>query len=90
MLRKRFMVEAPDVRLTSDSAAKLLPRLVSIGLSVGLAAGFFGIGGGFLIVHGLIFATAMPLPCPIGTSLGVVGALGLATAASYAVSGLVD
>ncbi len=66
MLRKRRAAEAPDVRLTRDSAATLLPRLVPIGLGVGLAAGFFGIGGGFLIVPGLILATAMPLPFAIG------------------------
>ena len=90
MLRKRRAAEAPDVRLTRDSAATLLPRLVPIGLSVGLAAGFFGIGGGFLIVPGLILATAMPLPQAIGTSLVVVSALGLTTATSYAASGLVD
>jgi uncharacterized membrane protein YfcA len=90
MLRKRRTAEAPDVRLTRNSAATLLPRLVPIGLGVGLAAGFFGIGGGFLIVPGLILATAMPLPYAIGTSLVVVSALGLTTATSYAVSGLVD
>lgn len=90
MLRKRQTAEAPDVRLTQDSAAVLLPRLIPIGLAVGLAAGFFGIGGGFLIVPGLILATAMPLPYAIGTSLVVVSALGLTTATSYAASGLVD
>ena len=90
MLRKRGAAEAPDVRLTRDSAEVLLPRLVPIGLGVGLAAGFFGIGGGFLIVPGLILATAMPLPYAIGTSLVVVSALGLTTATSYATSGLVD
>ena len=90
MLRKRRTAEAPNVRLTRDSAATLLPRLVPIGLGVGLAAGFFGIGGGFLIVPGLILATAMPLPFAIGTSLVVVSALGLTTATSYAVSGLVN
>ena len=89
MLRKRRTAEAPDVRLTRDSASTLLPRLVPIGLGVGLAAGFFGIGGGFLIVPGLILATAMPLPFAIGTSLVVVSALGLTTALSYALSGLV-
>ncbi len=60
MLRKRRTVEAPDIRLTRESAARLLPRLVPIGLAVGIGAGFFGIGGGFLIVPGLILATAMP------------------------------
>lgn len=90
MMRGRRTADAPDVRLTRDSANILLPQLVPIGLVVGLAAGFFGIGGGFLIVPGLIFATAMPLPYAIGTSLVVVGALGMTTAASYAASGLVD
>ena len=90
MLRKRRKADAPDVRLTRESAAVLLPRLVPIGLGVGLAAGFFGIGGGFLIVPGLILATAMPLVYAIGTSLVVVSALGLTTATSYALSGLVD
>ena len=90
MLRKRRSAEAPDVKLTRDSAGALLPRLIPIGLGVGLAAGFFGIGGGFLIVPGLILATAMPLPYAIGTSLFVVSALGLTTATSYAMSGLVN
>lgn len=90
MLRKRRTAEVPDVRLSRESAAFLLPRLVPIGLAVGLAAGFFGIGGGFLIVPGLMLATAMPLPSAIGTSLVVVSALGLTTAGSYAVSGLVN
>ena len=53
-------------------------------------SGFFGIGGGFLIVPGLIGATAMPLINAIGSSLVAVTAFGLTTAASYAVSGLVD
>ncbi|MET0588073.1 MAG: sulfite exporter TauE/SafE family protein [Novosphingobium sp.] len=90
MLRKRRSQEYPDVRLTRDSAIYLLPRLIPIGLGVGLAAGFFGIGGGFLIVPGLMAATSMPLRNAIGTSLVVVTALGLTTAASYTASGYVD
>lgn len=89
MLRRRRIAESPDVRLTRDSAAILLPRLLPIGLGVGLAAGFFGIGGGFLIVPGLIAATGMPLAYAVGTSLVVVTALGMTTAISYAASGLV-
>ncbi|MBO9712447.1 sulfite exporter TauE/SafE family protein [Sphingomonas sp.] len=90
MLRPRRSAEAPDVRLTRESAAALLPRLVPIGFGVGLAAGFFGIGGGFLIVPGLVAATAMPLRAAVGTSLVAVAALGLTTATSYALAGLVD
>src|SRR3546814_17674776 len=58
-----------------------------MGLGVGLADGFFGIGGGFLIVPALIAATAMPFAYAVGPSLVVVTALGLTTATSYALSG---
>lgn len=90
MLRPRRGAANPEVRLTRDSAGHLLPRLAPMGFGVGLASGFFGIGGGFLIVPGLVAATAMPLAYAVGTSLVVVAALGLTTAASYAVSGLVE
>ena len=90
MLRGRRGAEAPDVRLSATTARRLLPRLIPAGLGVGLAAGFFGIGGGFLIVPALIAATAMPMRSAVGTSLVVVTALGLTTATSYALSGYVD
>lgn len=90
MLRERQGGGDPDVRLTAKTAPVLLPWLLGIGVAVGLFSGFFGIGGGFLIVPGLILATGMPLTSAIGTSLVAVSAFGAATAASYAVSGLID
>jgi len=69
---------------------RLLPWLIGVGFAVGALSGFFGIGGGFLIVPGLIGATAMPLINAIGSSLVSVSAFGLTTAASYVWSGLVD
>jgi len=61
-----------------------------IALLAGSASGFFGIGGGFLIVPGLLLATGMPMISAIGSSLLAVAAFGLATALNYASSGLVD
>ena len=90
MLRPRRSAGDPDVRLTRESGLRLLPWLVPMGLVVGALSGFFGIGGGFLIVPGLIGATAMPLVNAIGSSLVSVTAFGLTTAGSYALSGLVD
>jgi uncharacterized membrane protein YfcA len=90
MLRPRRGEERADVQLTAASAGQLLPRLIPIGLGTGLLAGFFGIGGGFLIVPGLITATAMPMRFASGTSLVIVAALGATTATSYALSGYVD
>ncbi|RDV05590.1 sulfite exporter TauE/SafE family protein [Undibacter mobilis] len=90
MLRPRRSGDNPDVKLTQESVGELLPWLIGGGLVVGVLSGFFGIGGGFLIVPGLIGATAMPLINAIGSSLVSVTAFGLTTAASYAWSGLVD
>jgi uncharacterized membrane protein YfcA len=59
-------------------------------ISAGAASGFFGIGGGFLIVPALIFATGMPTINAVGSSLLAVGAFGLAAALNYARVGLVD
>ncbi|HTX04680.1 MAG TPA: sulfite exporter TauE/SafE family protein [Steroidobacteraceae bacterium] len=89
MLRPRRVGHDPQVRLTRSSAVHLLPPLAGTGLAVGALSGFFGIGGGFLIVPGLISATAMPLLNAIGSSLVSVSAFGATTAVSYAASGLV-
>ncbi|MFN3457250.1 MAG: sulfite exporter TauE/SafE family protein [Novosphingobium sp.] len=67
-----------------------LPRVVLFGVATGMLSGFFGIGGGFLIVPALVASTAMPIYRAIGTSLIAVAAFGLTTAANYAASGLLD
>jgi hypothetical protein len=90
MLRPRKSGGNPDVKLTRESLPKLLPLLIGVGFAVGALSGFFGIGGGFLIVPGLMGATAMPLINAIGSSLVSVTAFGLTTAVSYAWSGLID
>jgi uncharacterized membrane protein YfcA len=90
MLRPRRGGDDPSVRLDRASALRLLPPLAGIGFAVGLLSGFFGIGGGFLVVPGLVGATSMPLINAIGSSLVSVAAFGMTTAVSYAASGLVD
>ena len=66
------------------------PKTLAFGAGTGIVAGFFGIGGGFLIVPGLVAATGMSLLNAVGSSLVAVGAFGLTTAISYSASGLVD
>lgn len=80
----------PQVHLDRQSVRYLAPRLIVLGLGTGMVSGFFGIGGGFLIVPGLLFSTGMPMLYAVGSSLLAVGAFGLTTAVSYAASGLVD
>jgi uncharacterized membrane protein YfcA len=53
-------------------------------------SGFYGIGGGFLVVPGLILGTGMPTIAAIGSSLAAIGIFGMTMAVNYAVSGLVD
>ena len=60
------------------------------GLVVGFLSGFFGIGGGFLIVPAIMLGSGMAAINAVGSSLVSVGAFGLTTAATYAMAGLVD
>ncbi|MFK4506546.1 sulfite exporter TauE/SafE family protein [Bradyrhizobium daqingense] len=86
MLKGRAGAGEPSVRLNREN----LPKLVALGGLTGALSGFFGIGGGFLIVPALIAATGMPILYAVGSSLVAVTAFGLTTAANYALSGLVD
>ncbi|WP_414643751.1 sulfite exporter TauE/SafE family protein [Bosea sp. (in: a-proteobacteria)] len=90
MLLRRSESGAGFQPLGRSTAARLLPRLLGMGGLVGGLSGFFGIGGGFLIVPGLMTAANLPMIVAIGSSLVAVTAFGLTTATSYALSGLVD
>lgn len=79
-----------NLRLSTETARQLLPPLIGYGFAVGALSGFFGIGGGFLVVPGLVAATRMPLIMAVGSSLVSVTVFGATTAANYAISGLVD
>ena len=86
MFRRRSSEGDPLAQCNRDNA----PKVMGFGAGTGLCAGFFGIGGGFLIVPGLVLSTGMPTLNAIGSSLVSVTAFGLVTAISYSVSGLVD
>ena len=68
----------------------MLLRVIPTSFLVGILAGFFGIGGGFLIVPGLMFATGMPIINAVGSSLVSVGAFGSTTALTYALADKVN
>lgn len=86
MMRAPRSTGDPLVRLDAVRTMKLAP----IGLLVGLAAGFFGIGGGFLIAPGLMAATGMTLSNAAASSLVSVTLFGASTSASYAATGQID
>ena len=62
----------------------LVIKLLLIGLVAGIASGFFGIGGGVLIVPGLIYLAGFSQHAAIGTSLAVLlPPVGLAAVIEY-------
>lgn len=86
MLRRPEEAGDPGVHITPAIAL----RLMGVGFLAGTLSGFFGIGGGFLIVPGLMLGSGMPMLYAIGSSLFSVAAFGFTTAANYAWSGLID
>ncbi len=86
MFRSRAGAGYPQARLNREN----FPRLAGFGATAGALSGFFGVGGGFLIVPGLIFAADLPILNAIGSSLVPVTAFAVTTAANYAFSSLVD
>jgi len=86
MLRPRRSAGDPNVHITPAIAV----RLIGIGLLTGALAGFFGIGGGFLIVPGIMLGSGMAMLNAIGSSLFAVGTFGLTTAINYARDGYID
>lgn len=85
MLKTRSRIGTLGIRLSWSN----FPALAGLGLVTGLLSGFFGIGGGFLIVPALMLATGMSILNAVSSSLVAVTAFGATTAASYAYSGLV-
>ncbi len=57
------------------------------GLGVGVMTGFFGVGGGFLIVPALTILLAVPMRKAIATSLAIITLTGLAALASHLAEG---
>jgi len=86
MFRSRRDAGDPGVECTREK----VPKILAFGAVTGAFSGFFGIGGGFLIVPGLMASTGMPILNAVGSSLVAVCCFGLATALSYAFSGLVS
>ncbi|GAA3535737.1 sulfite exporter TauE/SafE family protein [Nocardioides daeguensis] len=87
----RVAAPARVVAATAGAADRLplVPTLL-VASAAGLLTGFFGVGGGFVIVPALVLALRLPMHLAVGTSLVIV-ALNSATAlASRAADAHVD
>lgn len=85
MARVRF--DTPQLRREHTG---LSARVVTAGLAVGLLTGFFGVGGGFLIVPALVLALGLPMREAVGTSLVVIAINSAAALAAHLRYGGVD
>jgi uncharacterized membrane protein YfcA len=76
--------------LTSPAAIGFRWTVPATGLAVGLMTGFFGVGGGFLIVPALVLILGLPMRLAVGTSLVVIAINSAAGIAAHLGSGGID
>src|SRR6202162_3006434 len=76
MLKTRARVGLPDVQMNWSN----MPAIVGLGLATGTLSGFFGIGGGFLIVPALMLATGMSILNAVASLLVAVMGFAVVTA----------
>ncbi len=62
-------------------------RIIILGFITGLASGFFGVGGGFLLVPALYLGAKLKMKEAIGTSLFIIFLFGLFGLGSYIIQG---
>lgn len=64
----------PTTPVTPGTAVTLATavKVIAAGTVVGLLTGFFGVGGGFVIVPALVLALGFTMPMAVGTSLLVI------------------
>lgn len=83
----------PSVRTDQSEAqpaVRLNGKVPLAGLVVGLLTGFFGVGGGFLIVPALALALGLPMAVAVGTSLAIIAINAVSGMAAHAGSGGFD
>ena len=75
---------------SADSRSRFDPRLIIIAAAGGALSGFFGVGGGIVLVPLIMYFLAAPRKTAHATSLGAIVALSFAGMLGFAVSGEVD
>ncbi len=70
--REVHKVEHPDADAPESLSWAALPKVLLAGTAVGLMTGFFGVGGGFVIVPALVLTMGFSMPDAVGTSLVVI------------------
>ena len=84
-----------DSRFTGESCAERFPRscwvkVSLIGMVVGLLTGFFGVGGGFVIVPALALVLGFPMRMAVSTSLLIIALVAAGGLVGHLQTGEVD
>lgn len=84
-----------DSQFTGESCAERFPRscwvkVSLIGMVVGLLTGFFGVGGGFVIVPALTLVLGFPMRMAVSTSLLIIALVAVGGLAGHLQTGQVD
>jgi uncharacterized membrane protein YfcA len=92
MLRWKSAVTSMDAE---ESCAYHFPRtcwikVSGIGLLVGIMTGFFGVGGGFVIVPALVLVLKFPMRLAVGTSLLIIALISIGGLAGHLQFGHLD
>jgi uncharacterized membrane protein YfcA len=72
MLRRRRGMAGRPERAAGSTAFRRGLKILAAATGVGLLTGFFGVGGGFVIVPALVLALGFDMPAAAGTSLLVI------------------
>ena len=84
-----------DSRFIGESCAERFPRscwvkVSLIGMAVGLLTGFFGVGGGFVIVPALALVLGFPMRMAVSTSLLIIALVAVGGLIGHLYTGQVD
>ena len=72
MLRRRPGPAGQDERAGGSTIVRRALTIIAAATGVGLLTGFFGVGGGFVIVPALVLLLGFDMPAAVGTSLLVI------------------
>lgn len=86
-VRMAFNKQAAQGDPDAKFVAGLGGEVIVSGLVVGILTGFFGVGGGFLIVPALVLVLGLPMRLAVGTSLVVIAINAVAGIAAHLGSG---
>ena len=82
--------EAPAAAADTSVDVATAVKVLVAGSVVGVLTGFFGVGGGFVIVPALVLALGFTMPDAVGTSLIVITVNSLVALASRLPGGSVE